>query len=202
MKKIFGLVMILCFMLACSLPVNAEKTDWADSSYNFSNVQRVLVHDIKFKDTAEMPNDLLPKILQEDYLKNASRSRYQMIRDSQENADIYVTAEVLKWHDDYYIKPEYTTWEKREMTRTKKHKDGSKSVEKYYVSVPVVHPPERVDTSTVRIRFDVYDVKTGNVVMSRDEERVRDHSKQGEKGIFGRITKSFFEDLEKKIKHK
>lgn len=200
--KIYRLVMILCLMVFCSISASAEKTDWSDSSYNFSSVQRVMVHDVKFTDTEELPNDLITEILNEDYLKTAARSRYQMVRSDSESADIYVTAELLKWHDDSYVKPEYTTWEKQSITKERKHKDGSKTKDTTYVMIPVVHPPERVYTSTVRIRFDVYDVKTGKRVMARDEIRVRDNSKQGEKGIFGRIAKSFFDDLEKKLKHK
>ena len=141
--------------------------------------------------------------MQEEYLKSASKSRnYQTInQDGNSNADVYVTAELLQWHDDFYIKPEYTSWERKEMTRTKHHRDGKKTKEIYYITVPVVHPPERVNTSTVRIRFDVYDSSTGKQIFSRDEIRVRDHSTRGEKGIFGRICKSFFEDLDKKTKH-
>ena len=77
---------------------------------------------------------------------------------------------------------------------------ANEDVALYYITVPVVHPPRRVDTSTVRIRFDVYDGRTGKKVMSRDEMRIRDDSTRGEKGIFGRISKSFFDDLRKKIK--
>ena len=62
-NKIYSLVMILCLMIFFSMPVNAEKTDWSDNSYDFSSVQRVRVHDVKFTDTEELPNDLITEIL-------------------------------------------------------------------------------------------------------------------------------------------
>ena len=212
MKRWSSLLLALCLVLACALPASAEKTDWEDKAYDFSRAQRVLVYDVRLTDTAEFENDLVGQILQDDYMKNAMRPKYVLVRPQpgeepapgspRDGADLYVTAELLKWHDDFYIRPEYTTWEQQEHTRTKRHSDGTKSRETYYVSVPVVHPPKRIDTSTVRVRFDVYDARTGKRVMARDEIRVRDESTRGEKGIFGRISKSFFDDLGKKLKRK
>ncbi|MBR3458555.1 MAG: hypothetical protein IKH16_10460 [Selenomonadaceae bacterium] len=212
MKKWCSLLLMAFLVVCFALPASAEKTDWEDKSYDFSRAQRVVVYDVALKDTAEFENDLIGQVLQEEYEKCAARPKYDMVRQrgltgppagtALENADLYVTAELLKWHDDSYIKPEYTTYEKKEFTRVKKHSDGSKSTEKYYVTVPVVHPPEKIYTSTVRMRFDVYDARTGNRVMARDETRLRDESHHGQRGIFGRISKSFFEDLGKKMHRK
>lgn len=71
--------------------------------------------------------------------------------------------------------------------------------ESYEYTVPVYYPPRTIPTSTVRIKFEVFDAKTNKLVMARDELRLRDDSDHGQKGIFGRISKSFFDDLWKKI---
>ena len=49
------------------------------------------------------------------------------------------------------------------------------------------------------MRFDVCDSSTDEVIFSREEIRTKD-SANGHRGMFGRITKSFFDDLGKKVK--
>ncbi|SHK38247.1 hypothetical protein SAMN05216582_10348 [Selenomonas ruminantium] len=208
---IAGFLCLLCLLLLPALPASAEKTDWVDKNYDFSKVHKALVYDIVLTDTSEFESDLLEQTLQEDYLKNAQRPKYQLIRPekaavlSPENpqaaADIYIKAELLKWHDDSYIKEPYTSWETKTGSRTKKMPDGSKIEETYQYTVPVYHPARTIYTSTVRLKFEVFDAKTNQRIMARDELRLRDDSQHGQKGIFGRISKSFFDDLGKKLHH-
>lgn len=204
-----SLLILLCLLMLSTPPAFAEKTDWVDKDYDFSKVQKAIVHDIVLTDKQEFESDLLEVTLQEDYQKNAQRPKYKALtpakaallspEDPKGAADIYITAELLKWHDDSYVKPAYTSWERQKATRTKKLPNGQKVEETYYVEVPVYHPPKTIYTSTVRIRFDVYDAKTDQRIMARDELRLRDDSYRGQKGIFGRICKSFFNDLNKKL---
>lgn len=203
------LLLLLCLLLLPTLPASAEKTDWYDKEYNFSQIKKALVYDVVLTDTEEFESDLLNETLQEDYLKNAQRPHYQLVRPDKaavlspdnpnEAADIYIKAELLKWHNDSYIREAYTTWENRTATRTKKLPNGQKVSETYTYTVPVHHPPQTIYTSTVRLKFEVFDSKTNKRIMARDELRLRDDSHHGEKGIFGRISKSFFDDLNKKI---
>ena len=202
-------LLALCLIFAATLPASAEKTNWVDDSYDFHKIQKALIYDIELTDTEEFESDLLEQTLQEDYWKNAMRPKYQVLdaakasllspENPQLAADAYIKAELLKWHDDSYVKPAYTSWETRKATRTKRMPNGEKIEETYYTEVPVYHPPQTVYTSTVRLRFEVFDSKTGKKVMARDELRLRDDSHHGQKGIFGRICKSFFDDLNKKI---
>ncbi len=202
-------VILLCLLLLPALSAGAEKTNWVDKTYDFHKIQKALIYDVVFTDTAEMDNDLLEQVLQEDYLKHAMRPKYRVIRPDKaavlspdnpnEAADVYIKAELLKWHDDSYIREAYTSWETKHAIRTKKLPNGSKIEEDYSYTVPVHHPPKTIYTSTVRLRFEVFDSKTNKRVMARDELRLRDDSYQGQKGIFGRITKSFFNDLGKQI---
>lgn len=202
-------VILLCLLLLPTLPASAEKTDWFDKDYDFHTIRKVLVYDAVLTDKAEFESDLLEQTLQEDYLKNAMRPKYQVIRpdksallspdNPQLAADAYIRCELLKWHDDSYVKPAYTSWETRQVRRTKRMPDGRKVDETYDITVPVHHPEKTVYTSTVRLKFEVFDAKTGKRIMARDELRLRDDSHHGQKGIFGRICKSFFDDLGKKI---
>lgn len=204
-----SLLLCLCLLLGSALPASAEKTDWVDKDYDFSKIHKALIYDIELKDTSEFESDLLEQTLQDEYWKNAIRPKYQSMdtkkasllspTNPKEAADIYIKTELLKWHDDSYVKPAYTTWERKTAYRTKKLPDGKKVEESYEITVPVHHPARTVYTSTVRLRFDVYDAKTDKRIMARDELRLRDESEHGQKGIFGRICKSFFHDLDKKL---
>lgn len=203
------LLLALCLLFAAPLTASAEKTNGVDSNYDFHKIQKALIYEIELTDTEEFESDLLEQTLQEDYWKNATRPKYRPLdakkaavlspENPQLAADVYIKAELLKWHDDSYEKPGYTSWETKQSRRTKKLPNGEKIEETYDITVPVYHPPQTVYTSTVRLRFEVFDSKTGQKVMARDELRLRDSSHHGQKGIFGRICKSFFDDLNKKI---
>ncbi len=203
-------LLLWCVLVLFPLTASAEKVNWVDETYDFSKIQKALVYDITLTDTAEMDNDLIEQVIKEEYLKNAARPKYRLIRadkaavlspgDPKAAADIYITAELLKWHDDSYVKSPYTSWETRTSTRRVQRPNGTWYEEKYDTTVPVYHPAEVIYTSTVRIRFEVFDSKTGKRVMARDELRERDHSRHGQEGIFGRISKSFYDDLGKKLK--
>ena len=205
-----SLFISIVLMAIFALPAGAEKLDWTDPSYDFTRVKRVLIYDVNADEVSGLIDDLEANLVQEEYLKTAAKPKYEMLRpDKAEKlspgapnlaADLYVTTELLQWQDGYYIKPEYTSWETRTKTREKKHKDGSTTTETYTVDVPIYHPPQTIYTSTVRVRFKVHDSKTGNCVMERDERRERDNSRHGQQGIFGRISKAFFDDLGKKLK--
>ena len=208
-KKLFFLFFLL---LLPAFPASAEKTDWYAKDYDFSQIKKAVVYDVILTDTEEFESDLLNQTLQEEYLKNAQRPHYQLIRPDKaavlspsnpnEAADIYIHCELLKWHNDSYIKEPYTTWENRTATRTKKLPNGQTISETYSYTVPVHHPARTVYTSTVRLKFEVFDAKTNQRIMARDELRLRDDSNHGGKGIFGRISKSFFDDLNKKMTRK
>ena len=207
-KPLITVILLLLFIL-CPFSAQAEKLNWVDSTYDFTKIKKALVYDIDMVDTAEMESDLTEKILLEEYLKTATKPPYRLIRPDKAAvlspdkpsaaADIYIKAELLKWHDDSYVKSPYTSWETVSSTRRVKKADGTWTEERYYETVPVYHPAEIVYTSTVRVKFDVYDSKTDKLVMSRDELRERSSSRHGQQGIFGRISKSFFDDLGEKL---
>lgn len=211
MKWLHSMLVAFCLVAVFAMPVSAEKADWSDKSYDFTKVHRALVYDMTFEEDSGLDSDLMEQVLQEEYLKNANRPSYTVIRpekakvlspeNPQSAADVYVTARLITWESSSYVKQEYTTWESRTSKRKKKHSDGSQTEETYEYTVPVYHPARLAYTSTVRLRFEVFDAKTGERVMARDELRERDNSKDGQQGIFGRISKSFFDDLGKKLKN-
>ena len=204
-------LLVLCLLMAYPLAASAEKINWVDEHYDFTRVKKAIVYDVVVVDKSEIDNDLIEAVMLEEYLKTAARPPYKMIRADKtvaispgsplEGADIYVMAEMLKWHNDSYVVEAYTSWETRTATRKVKRSNGTWHEERYDYTVPVYHPARTIPTSTVRVRFDVYDAKTGKKVMSRDELRKRDSSDHGQQGIFEKKKKKFFDDLGDKIKN-
>jgi hypothetical protein len=45
------LLLLLCLLLLPTLPVSAEKTDWYDKDYNFSQIKKAVVYDVVLTDT-------------------------------------------------------------------------------------------------------------------------------------------------------
>ena len=211
-KKIFGIM----FLLACViLPqnVSAEKRDWKDNSYNFRGVRRiVLLNPTSEVDFRGMSNIFIQK-LYSTYRDSSAKLKCEVItednvrqplkysapRDFYQVADLVVQCNINDWSDDFYIVPERTTWEQKKMYRTIRDAWGNRIQESYYVTVPVTHPPYRVDVSKVAVSFEVYDTRTGNLVFGREDVRDRD-DRNAQDGMYGRICKSFFQDLGKLIK--
>lgn len=114
-------------------------------------------------------------------------------------ADIWVSGVVREWKNDFYIAPERTVWESKPQRRTVKDSNGNRREETYYITVPVTYPAHRVDFSRVNVSFEACDAKTGKMICGRDDNRDRDGA-NSQNGMFGRICKSFFDDLGKKIR--
>ena len=211
-KKIFGVM----FLLACLiLPqnVSAEKRDSKDSYYNFRGVRTVVLMDISSNIDFRNRGNIFIQKLKSTYYDNA-RNRLKCniiteeearqmlggnLRDLSSIADLYIQCDIKDWSDDYYIVPERTTWEEKKMYRTVRDRNGNKYEEAYYVTVPVTHPPYRVDVSKIAVTFEAYDTRTDNMVFGRDDVRDR-NDKTAQDGMYGRICNSFFQDLGKLIK--
>lgn len=187
---------------------NAEKTNWEDKSYNFKRAQKVIVYNFINRDNAEFNDDIMLQIISDEFWKQARNFHNYTLIEGQdtpevgkpvEGADLYIVTDLLNWRDDSYTRPGYTTWETRHEKRTVRRSNGTSYDEDYSYSVPVHHPPQTVYTSTVRMRFNVFDAKTGKRVFARDDNRDRD-DKNAQKGMFGRIVHSFFEDFNNKLR--
>ncbi len=210
-KKIFGVL----FLLACIIlpqTVSAEKRDWKDNYYNFRGVRRVVLMDLTSDANFRGSGNVFIQRLYSTYYDNARKLKCEVIRDDQRNrgryydpqdyyqvADLVIRCNIKDWSDDYYIVPERTTWEQKKMYRTIRDAWGNRIEESYYVTVPVTHPPYRVDVSKIAVTFEVYDTRTGQMVFGREDVRDRE-DRNAQDGMYGRICNSFFQDLGKLIK--
>ena len=208
-KKIFGVM----FLLACIIfpqNVSAEKRDYKDNHFNFRGIRRVvlmdLTSDVNFRNSGNIFYQRLystyydnARKLKCDVVREDSRGRGSDPRDYYNVADAVIMCNIKDWSDDYYIVPERTTWESKKMYRNVRDRYGNWIEESYYVTVPVTHPPYRVDVSKISVAFEVYDTRTGQMIFGREDVRDRE-DRNAQDGMYGRICNSFFQDLGKLIK--
>ena len=114
-------------------------------------------------------------------------------------ADAGIFGNVDTWANNFYIEPERTVWEQRRETRRYYDHYGNRREETYHIQVPVTHPPRRVDVSTIQMTLQVYETRNNTMIFARKDVRDR-QDYQAQKGMFGRICNSFFEDFGKKIR--
>ena len=208
-RKIFGVM----FLLACIIlpqAVSAEKRDWKDSHYNFRGIRRVVLMDLNSDANFRSNSNVFIQRLYSTYYDNSRRLKCEVVRedprarnydprDYYQVADAIIMCNIKDWSDDYYIVPERTTWEQKKMYRNVRDRYGNWIEESYYVTVPVTHPPYRVDVSKVAVSFEVYDTRTGQMIFGREDVRDRE-DKNAQDGMFGRICNSFFQDFAKLMK--
>ena len=195
MKKFLGVVFALCCLLMPQI-VSAEKTDWADKSFNFKAVRKIVLHNIQTETALGNVGKIQQQKMLSSYLDGAKKLKCEVVSDGE--GDLIVECKITKWSNNFYIIPERTVWEQKTMYRTRRDRDGNRYEEKYYVTVPVTYPPRRVDVSDLIVNFEVYDA-AGNLVFGREDNRTREDA-EAQIGMFGRMCNSFFSDFGKKIK--
>ena len=130
---------------------------------------------------------------------NPLQARQIVMQNAYRIADAWTLCNVDNLANTYYIEPERTVWEQRKETRTYYDRYGRRHEETYYIQVPVTYPPRRVDISTLEMTLQVYEARNGAMIFARRDVRDR-QDYQAQKGMYGRITNSFFEDVGKKIR--
>jgi len=130
---------------------------------------------------------------------NPVQARKVIIDNAYRIADAGVFGNVDAWENNYYIEPERTVWESKRESYTYYDHYGRRHEKVRYIQVPVTYPPRRVDVSTIQMTLQVYEARRGEMIFARKDVRDREDY-QAQKGMFGRICNSFFEDFNKKIR--
>ncbi len=114
-------------------------------------------------------------------------------------ADAYVTAQLLAYQVGTGLIPAHTEWNSYSVRDVYYDSDGHPHWFYHDVSYPVYVPDAYVPMATVRVRFAVYDVKTGKLVFCSEDMRTRGSS-DDLRGVYNRIIDRFFKNLKKEIK--
>lgn len=227
-KKIFG-VMLLLTIFVLPQSVSAEKTDWTDRSFNFRNIRTVIVFDASYRSRFDYGGSVEARNMLDTYYQNSRKLKCRVITESEARqtigyqlgmnlsamsyeqsrqlimqnayriADAWVTANVDSLDNTYYIEPARTVWEQKKESRVYYDAWGNRREESYYIQVPVTYPPRRVDVTSIQMTLKMFEARNGAVIFERKDVRDREDY-QAQKGMFGRITNSFFEDAGKKIR--
>ena len=226
-RKIFGAILLLAIVLPQA--VSAEKTDWYDRNFYFRNLRTVIVLDMTVTPGIDYGGSTALRNMQETFLSDSRKLKCNVITEAQARqmlsyqlgmnldaipyeqarhviinnayriADGWILGNVDNLANTYYVEPARTVWEQKEESRTYYDAWGNRREETYYIQVPVTYPPRRVDVTSIQVTMQVYESRGGAMVFSRRDVRDREDY-QAQKGMFGRISNSFFEDVAKRMR--
>lgn len=207
MRKFFtALVTAICF-ITCASTVSADKTDWTDENYNFSNLQRVYLCEADTSSFNDLDTATAVQI-QIACKKFARKLKRVVFVDDEQSADVKIIPTINVWEVSSRYVPEsveiyYEGYEKRRV----KDRDGKWTTESYYKTSRMYFPgasrrerriPAHYEyTSELNVSFEVYD--GNNLIMTRHDKRSRGGTFK-HLDMFKRVCKDFFKDLNKKLK--
>ncbi|MBP2656922.1 MAG: hypothetical protein H6Q73_4491 [Firmicutes bacterium] len=226
--KISVCCLVVLLMLICSTTF-AEKSEWVDKSYNFSNIKTVLIVDpaipneikngiteneIKdiFKEKAVLPkvkvvylSDLC-KILNIRMDANSTISPEDLkfiINNTSQYADVAITSTVTNYGTGSEYREGYSYNTTTYKTSYIHSKNGTTTIE---TPVTETHNVSggNIPVAYTTVRWDVYETSAGKPIFSRIESRSRASNTLFDntkpRDLYERITKAFFNDLNHKLK--
>ena len=113
--------------------------------------------------------------------------------------DAYIRTVLTEYHTGSYMVPAHTEWKQIEESDTYTDRDGHQHTITHTRQIPQYIPDVTVNTATVRLRFIVYNAKTGKEIFARDDSRTDDYSTDL-RDAYKKVVHSFFRDLKKKIR--
>lgn len=114
-------------------------------------------------------------------------------------AQLYILATLDNCQVDSYLVPAHTEWRTKEIDDS--YRDDQGNWHTYYrtVTYPEYIPDYYVPYASVTVRFLWFDTKTGKLVASSEDDRVRD-SENDPLGVYNRIIDRFFKNLKETVK--
>lgn len=210
MKKfLITLLLTVIYFITCSSTVSANKTDWTDETYKFSNIQRVYLckMDISsFKDLDKLTAEKIQNI----YKNFAGKLKGVVFIEDEKSADVKIIPTINVWENSSRFVPERVEvyyegyeerrvkvsegewkWERGHYKRSSTYFRGATRKEERF-------PAHWDYDSELKVSFEVYDTASGKLIMSRIDTRSRGTADSQPK-MFERICKSFFKDFNKKL---
>ena len=213
MRSIFRITCVIMltaiFFITCSPTVSANKTDWTDENYKFSNIQRVYLCKVdtsSFKDLDELNAEKI-----QNACKNfADKLKGVIFVEDEKSADMKIIPTINVWENSSRFVPERVEvyyegyeerrvkvnegewkWERGHYKRSSIYFRGATRQEKRF-------PAHWDYDSELKVSFEVYDTASGKLILSRIDTRSRGTANSQPK-MFERICKSFFKDFNKKL---
>ena len=109
-------------------------------------------------------------------------------------AQLYILALLDKCQVDSYLVPAHTEWKTREIDDSYRDDKGNWHTFYRTITYPEYIPDYYVPYASVTVRFLWFDTKTGKLVASSEDARVR-NSENDPLGVYNRIIDRFFKNL-------
>lgn len=199
--KRLTLVTMLLTLLA--LPAEAKPQDWTDDSYNFKGIQRIYAYDMDLA-VAEKAglSDIEAKNLSKKFQqRGVEKLKNATIASSAESSQLYVQARVVEYKINSWTIPEHYVTKFITRERTYKDNKGKEFKETFKEPYEEFVPAQTRHSSQVRLRLDVYDAKTNEVVFSRDDTRVDEYEVDLAR-TYDKLVTAFWNEMNKKVKNK
>jgi hypothetical protein len=114
-------------------------------------------------------------------------------------AQLYILATLDNCQVDSYLVPAHTEWRTKEIDDSYRNDQGNWHTYYRTVTYPDYIPDYYVPYASVTVRFLWFDTKTGKLVASSEDARVRD-SENDPLGVYNRIIDRFFKNLKETVK--
>ena len=204
MKKFLITLLLTVFSIICSSTVSANKTDWTDENYKFSNIQRVYLCKVDTSSLKDL-DELTAEKIQNACKNFTDKLKGVVFIEDKKSADVKIIPTINVWENSSrYVLEEiyYEGWE----TKISRDRNGKKKEERHYKKSKFWFQgadrrqiPAHWDyDSELKVSFEVYDNASGKLIMSRIDTRSRGTADSQPK-MFERICKSFFKDFNKKL---
>lgn len=113
-----------------------------------------------------------------------------------EGADIYIYPKLTLWQVDSYLVPAHTEWRDVEVRDAWRDRDGHWHEFYRTETFPEYVPSYYVPCASVAVTFEWYDVKTGKLVATSEDSRVRG-SESNPTAVYDRIVDRFCKNAKK-----
>lgn len=114
-------------------------------------------------------------------------------------AQLYILATLDNCQVDSYLVPAHTEWKTREIDDSYRDDQGNWHTFYRTITYPEYIPDYYVPYASVTVRFLWFDTKTGKLVASSEDARVR-NSESDPLGVYNRIIDRFFKNLKETVK--
>ena len=228
MRKQLTAFLTALVLLLSGVAAWADYTEWKDSSYPFSAAKTIYLDQVdtaqvenlspveewKLKDTfyrkiskikditilikePKPEGHLASDIGTEDALIGGSDTAIPQ-EAIEKGADIYILPRITVWQTDSYLVPAHTEWRNREIRDAWRDKDGR--WHEYYrtITYPEYVPDYWVPYAEVTVTFEWYDTKTGSLIASSEDKRLR-ASETHPEDLYGRIVDRFIKNMKKTL---
>jgi hypothetical protein len=194
-KVLFSTALMLVMMMSMAA---AKPKDWVDPQYSFKGIHTVTIETMDLNKLVE--NDIDGQNMQTMFQSEAAkRVTHAKLVPQTELADVRITGQVQQYDISNSVIPAHYETRYHNETTTIKDKDGKETTITTQVPTTEYVPARTVYTSTVRLRLDVIDQKTGKAVFSRDDTRADGDSGDLQR-TYSKLITAFYKEVDRKIR--